>query len=534
MLKVIGNSVIIKTNVLLKLIFLIIFLHPFIPLRCIHNGLIKKHSSLGRGLNEFGGAAKNLFDPRNNYHFKNNSNMKMASDVENNSNLRVNSDFGNHNNLTNHFEPTTSNLKNSWDLRSNSNLENNTNSKSEANEKEFLKQQHLQQQQHHFQQQTPHNPQKHETTKLKSNKSNNHNNNEPILNNDLNAYFMGHTFSQQPIFADNQPIFDHISTNLPNLNTICHQDHTLPYNPFLPKEPQCPHENQHHQNDQANVDAATKGNIFNNIAFLMNRFRTRYFSSSRPSECGSSKGILKYLYNNFLDQENCDFIVKTKNGDVMSHQLVVASFSPSVDTYLKSQKKKIQQPLMVNLEDCSLEAVSNVLNFLYTTDITLNSLNIGFIANVSVRLDLPVLNHVSNDYLIQTLDIDNAFLHLSVSINNKFLSAVHIFKFIALNFFDLIEHEHLLLLPFENFYTLTTHPSLRAKEVEVFMSVANWINFNRPCRMKHAKALLPLIKFHLIDPQQLAKYVENQEWVFNDDENKRIILDAYKLVCKLI
>ena len=185
---------------------------------------------------------------------------------------------------------------------------------------------------------------------------------------------------------------------------------------------------------------------------------------------------------------------------------------------------------MVNLEDCSLEAVSNVLNFLYTTDITINSLNIGFIANVSMRLDLPILNHVSNDYLIQTLDTENAFLHLSVSINNKFLAAVHIFKFIALNFFDLIEHEHMLLLPFENFFTLVTHPSLRAKELELFMSIANWINFNRPSRMKHAKSLLSLVKFHSIDPNQLAKYVEHQDWLFRDDFNKKIILDAYKLV----
>ena len=334
--------------------------------------------------------------------------------------------------------------------------------------------------------------------------------NPNILEDDIKKYFLN--------FLPTQPPSAFMGPDIPN---NLHESLKTPLN-------NSPEYTQTSKTNYEQENACRKTSSTNNLPFILNRFKARYCIDDQQTDSISSKGILKYLYDSFLEQENCDFIVKTKSGDVMSHQLVVAAFSPSVDSYLKSQKKKFQQPLMVNLEECSLEAVANVLNFLYTTDITLNSLNIGFISNVSVRLDIPLLNHVSNDYLVQTLDKENAFLHLSVSMNNKYLSALHIFKFIALNFSEIIDHEHLLLLPFESFYTLLTHPSLRVKEVELFLSIANWINFNRASRMKHNKMLLSLVNFHRMDPHQLARYVENQGWLFSNDDNKKIILDAYK------
>ena len=183
---------------------------------------------------------------------------------------------------------------------------------------------------------------------------------------------------------------------------------------------------------------------------------------------------------------------------------------------------------MVKLQDCSLEAVADVLNFLYTTDITLNCLNIGFITDVANQLDIPVLMRLCNDYLIQTVEVDSAFLHLSVAINNNFVAAVEILKFIAMNFFDLVDHEHMMILPFDKFVTIITHPALCAKELEIFRAIVNWVSCNRQGRLQFSKDLLGLVRFHLIDPEELASQVELQDWIFADSGCKNIILEAYK------
>ncbi|ESN94439.1 hypothetical protein HELRODRAFT_164283 [Helobdella robusta] len=324
-----------------------------------------------------------------------------------------------------------------------------------------------------------------------------------------------------------------LCSNLPSLNNskmILPKAYCLPNNATAPLAYM---QNSYHANC-----LTTEGNLLGsasvfvpNLGAILNRFRTRRtLDNYDPAHKKCSMDVLQYIYTNFLDQTSCDVIVRTRDGDIMCHQLVLGTYSPTIDSYLKNSKKNLQNTLLIKIQDCSLEAVADSLNFLYTTDILLNCLNIGFITDVSTQLDLTLLCRLCNDYLVQTVEIDNAFLHLSVALNNNFIGAIEILKFIALNFYDLIEHEHLMILPYDKFLTIITHPMLSAKEIEVFRAVVNWVNCNRPGRIQHARSLLGMIRFNLIDPGELVSDVEMQDWIFTDSNCKNIILEAYKYI----
>ncbi|ESN94440.1 hypothetical protein HELRODRAFT_164284 [Helobdella robusta] len=242
-----------------------------------------------------------------------------------------------------------------------------------------------------------------------------------------------------------------------------------------------------------------------------------------------TKKIMKEYYKNWLSQTMCDLAITTENGDVLTHQIILATYSPTLETLINQNKRPLSHFVQINMTDYPRDAVADVLNFLYTTNLKVDCKNIASLVAIARQLDLPEIINMCGIYLTKNFDQDSIFLHYSVAANNQLKNSKNfLLKVIASNFSVLVHHNHFKYIPVNRLKKILTHESLSGEELEILLAVIKWIDFNRADRTQYARQLFSHIRFELVDPEAIANQVEVHDWLFSDKSNKDIISEAYK------
>lgn len=268
------------------------------------------------------------------------------------------------------------------------------------------------------------------------------------------------------------------------------------------------------------------------LASHLDRYRKRRLMSDDCDEAflAGARKIVQFLHCLWVEQEMCDLVLIADGGEILAHQAVVAAFSPTVSVLLRQkQKGSMQQVAQIDLSDYPRETVCSIVNFLYTTDIELCSRNIAPIVACARQMDIPVIVCICQDYIMDNCDPNNIILYYSIAANNS-LSEIQdrLMKVICLAFSEIFRTKHFVYLPLYRLISILTSESLCCSEINVFLAIARWIDHDRNERIQFAKPLLSLVRYHLIDPDQLSTQVQPVEWIFVDRESREAVLDAYK------
>ena len=86
----------------------------------------------------------------------------------------------------------------------------------------------------------------------------------------------------------------------------------------------------------------------------------------------------------------------------------------------------------------------------------------------------------------------------------------------------------MLYLPLGRIISILTHPALCAEEMQVFLMITRWLDFQRYDRLQYACRLLKLVRFQLIQPEVLANEVQRIRWLFTNPSCMEPVFEAYK------
>ena len=244
-----------------------------------------------------------------------------------------------------------------------------------------------------------------------------------------------------------------------------------------------------------------------------------------------TRKVVQFMHNSWVDQTLCDVVIFTDGGDIMAHQTVLGAYSPTLASLFRQNPSgpgTLQHTAQINMSDYPRETVSDVINFLYTTDIQLDCKTIGPVVACARQLDLTVVVQICEDYLVDTCDADNIILHYSVAANNDLTEIRDRFQnIIAQGFNEIYKHKHFPFLPIDRLVAILTSTFLCSPELDIFYAIVKWTDFSRQERLPYARQLLSYVRFQLIEPEVLATQVQVVEWIF-DSEGREQVLEAYK------
>ena len=244
-----------------------------------------------------------------------------------------------------------------------------------------------------------------------------------------------------------------------------------------------------------------------------------------------TRKVVQFMHNSWVDQTLCDVVIFTDGGDIMAHQTVLGAYSPTLASLFRQNPSgpgTLQHTAQINMSDYPRETVSDVINFLYTTDIQLDCKTIGPVVSCARQLDLTVVVQICEDYLVDTCDADNIILHYSVAANNDLTEIRDRFQnIIAQGFNEIYKHKHFPFLPVDRLVAILTSAVLCSPELDIFYAIVKWTDFSRQERLPYARQLLSYVRFQLIEPEVLATQVQVVDWIF-DSEGREQVLEAYK------
>ncbi|ESO09852.1 hypothetical protein HELRODRAFT_167671 [Helobdella robusta] len=259
----------------------------------------------------------------------------------------------------------------------------------------------------------------------------------------------------------------------------------------------------------------------------------KLFHTDKPADFNDTaynqktRQLLFYLHRMWLNQAMCDVIINAIGGAIMTHQVVLCAYSPTLSNIFSQMQ--IQKTATINMFQIPKEVLAEVLNFLYTTDLRLNCRVIEYVVLCAKQLDLPIILDVCSDYLVQAADAENIILHYSVAANNELEEIKEqLLTVIAKSFDEIHSHPHFYLLPFDRLHEILKNKNFDTFDLKLMEAVVEWIDFDRIKRIDHARDLLNYVNFEKIDPTHLTALLDRYEWLAVDETCRDLIFDIYK------
>lgn len=213
-------------------------------------------------------------------------------------------------------------------------------------------------------------------------------------------------------------------------------------------------------------------NPFNNIEF--------------PLLVGARK-ILEYMYQSWSDQSICDLILMTRDGEVLTHQILLAYYSPYLQNLFCNQKYKI---LTFNIPEFNRETIILIIHFLYTFEIELIPKTVIEILYFSEKTHIDILIKLCCDFLMSTLNWGNSLVYLSISINHDLFTCTEAcLKYIETMQPIVVEHPHLPILLFKHIKKIIENFKCTFCSSVILELILKWIAHDLSDRINYTEAI---------------------------------------------
>ena len=250
----------------------------------------------------------------------------------------------------------------------------------------------------------------------------------------------------------------------------------------------------------------------NSIEKIKRKLEKYFLNSAKIKEIGfpltfSSRKVLEFMYASWFNQRVCDLILVTKDGEVLTHQLLIAFYSPIFEKNFISHNCK---RLTLKVKECSRETVLAIIRFLYIREIELNCNTLLEVLVFANKIHLDILKQLCEDYLVSTIDWNNSILYLSISINNNLPGATtECLKYLHEMQPSLLLHPHFPLILYKHLDALTTHLKNTICSSILLEIILEWVKYSPTTRTKHIKELFKKVDFNCISEYHICPIFEN-------------------------
>ncbi|KAK7593017.1 hypothetical protein V9T40_007769 [Parthenolecanium corni] len=280
------------------------------------------------------------------------------------------------------------------------------------------------------------------------------------------------------------------------------------------------------------------------VKYYNNRQRQRLPSTESSAsdevlDCGPSSNeyvfLGKYHAANILSglnslresDEFCDVVIQVDNARFPAHRNVLAAFSPYFKTMFQSKYVESKQNV-VHLKSIEAETMSLLLNYAYTSGITITRTNCQNLLSAANLLQVMPVRNAACDFLESHMDTSNclgiccfAESHACLDLQQK------AFNFALKNFWNVSQNEEFLELTAEKLIELTSNDKLEVDSEElVFLAVKRWYNEQPEERSENFHEVMQTIRLPLIDPYFLFDCVQSFPPVHSNPECMKLVEEA--------
>lgn len=182
------------------------------------------------------------------------------------------------------------------------------------------------------------------------------------------------------------------------------------------------------------------------------------------------------------------------------------------------------------MKEFSIETIMDLLRYVYTTELVINSTSVGSLLQASEELGLCAVRDMCLEFL-NDLKVDNAIYLFSIAESYGLADLREkTIRFILDRFVEVSNTDHFVLLPLDCLMELLCDDRVNVNsELDVFCAMLRWIEYDRNERINSAPDLLgKAVRLQHISPENLMKRVESVEWLFETPHCQAILYDIYK------
>lgn len=237
--------------------------------------------------------------------------------------------------------------------------------------------------------------------------------------------------------------------------------------------------------------------------------------------------VLEMLKNLYIKRELCDVVLIVDEQEIRAHRVILAANSAYFySMFTTDMCESVQE--RISLKGIDYEALDLIVNFCYTSTITITEKNVQNLLSVSNLLQFSTIIESCCGFLKNQLHPTNCLGIGDFADHHGFYKLKNAAQSYAeKHFLEVIKSEEFLNATSEQISTMSKSDFLDvASEKEVFDAVIQWIRYDEPRRKQHLPQFLKDIRLPLLPPKILVDCIESEKLVECNDSCMRLISEA--------
>lgn len=218
------------------------------------------------------------------------------------------------------------------------------------------------------------------------------------------------------------------------------------------------------------------------------------------------------LHELYKDRMFCDVTLVVEEGhEFPAHRVILAAGSPYFSAMFRNDHLESTQS-RVMLNDIETSSLEGILDFLYSSRLSISETNVQSILRVASLLQITSVVEACCEFLRVRLDPENCLgIHQFADIHGCVSLSEVSWKFILEHFQEVVVSEEFLSVPPNHLQALFQSGDIRVQsEVDILDSVLLWYSHNSLERQESLPNLLQYIKFPLIPLQLIQEKLLNK------------------------
>ena len=216
------------------------------------------------------------------------------------------------------------------------------------------------------------------------------------------------------------------------------------------------------------------------------------------------------------DGKFCDAVLTINEKDFSAHKCVLAANSAYFENALsESHDGSVKQRIKVYSN--STEHLIQVLDYIYTGQIAIDTNNFAEVVDLAVRFSLTKLQDHCTKYLIKNIN-DKTCFHIHDLAKQHGLSSLMkiVDGFVFANILKLIDSDSILEVGLSSLEMLIGR-SVPLLELQRLTVITKWIEHKRAMRKNSLPILLKIVHWSELPANELSDFIENSPIVLEDD-----------------
>ncbi|XP_076455329.1 kelch-like protein 20 [Babylonia areolata] len=250
--------------------------------------------------------------------------------------------------------------------------------------------------------------------------------------------------------------------------------------------------------------------------------RLGYTSDKHPRHTLEAINVLR------KHRELCDVVLIVGQKKIFAHRVILSACSPYFHAMFTGELAESRQT-EVTIRDIDETAMELLIDFCYTSNITVEESNVQTLLPAACLLHLAEIQDVCCEFLKRQLDPSNCLGIRAFADTHACRDLLRIAdKFTQHNFQEVMESEEFMLLPVNQLVDIISSDELNVRsEEQVYQAVMGWIKYNIQERRQHLPTVLQHVRLPLMSPKFLVGTV-GADLLIKSDEACRDLVDEAK------